>query len=92
MTLASKKIRKGWWSKDIKQAGKELKEAKRRFKIRWSCSNLSLLQSAKARYQNMINKSEIKRHKNITNFVNEAHDENQFWHRYNKVLRRKNKS
>ena len=28
--------------------------------------------------------------KNITNFLNEAQDENQFWHRYNKALGRKN--
>ena len=60
ITQASKKIRKGWWSKDIiKQARTELKEAKRKFKIRQSHSNLSLLQSAKARHQNIINKSKI---------------------------------
>ena len=38
----------------------------------------------------MINKSKIEEQKNITNFLSEAHDENQFWHRYNKVLGRKN--
>ena len=38
----------------------------------------------------MINKSKIEEKKNITKFLNEARDENQFWHRYNKVLGRKN--
>ena len=38
----------------------------------------------------MINKFKIEEQKNITNFLNEAHDESQFRHRYNKVLGRKN--
>ena len=44
LTQASKKIRKGWCNKDIKQARTEFKEAKRKFKIRQSRSNFSLLQ------------------------------------------------
>ena len=90
LTQASKKIRKGWWSKDIKQARTELKEAERKFKIRQSSSDLSLLQSAKARYQNMISKSKTEEQNNITNYLNEAQDGNQLWHRYNEVLGRKN--
>ena len=66
------------------------KKKKKKFKIRQSSSNLSLPQSAKARYQNMINKSKVEEQNNISTFSNEAQDEKQFWHRYNKVLGRKN--
>ena len=66
------------------------KKRKKKFKIRQSSSNLSLPESAKARYQNMINKSKVEEQNNISNFSNEAQDEKQFWHRYNKVLGRKN--
>ena len=38
----------------------------------------------------MIDKSKIEEQKNITNFLNVAQNENQFWHRYINVLRRKN--
>ena len=65
-------------------------QKKSKIKIRQSNSNLSPPQSAKARYQNMINKSKVEEQKNISNFSNEAQDEKQFWHRHNKVLGRKN--
>ena len=36
-----------------------------------------------------INKTKIEEWKNISNFLIEAHDENQFWHRYKKSTRKK---
>ena len=39
-TEATKKERKGWWSKDIKKSRNELKKANQRFKRRQNIANL----------------------------------------------------
>ena len=83
---------KGWWSKNIKKSRNELKKANQRFKRRQSIANLEILQTAKIKYQQLTNESKIKDKKNTTKFLNESRDENQFWHRYNKVLGRKKKT
>ena len=86
-TEATKKERKGWWSKDIKKSRNELKKANQRFKRRQSIAKI--LQIAKIKYQQLIKESKIKDQKNTTKFLNESGDENHFWHRYNRVLGRK---
>ena len=43
LTKAAKKKNKGWWSKDIKLARREVKKATQRFKIRQTISNHTLL-------------------------------------------------
>ena len=48
----------------------------------------SFISTISQRNRNMIKRSKIEEQKN--NFLNEAQDESQFWHRYNKVLVRKN--
>ena len=45
---------------------------------------------SQSKIPNMVNKSKVEEQNNISNFSNEAQDEKQFWHRYNKVLGRKN--
>ena len=46
--------------KDIKKSRNELKKANQRFKRRQSIANLDILQTAKIKYQQLINESKIK--------------------------------
>ena len=51
---------KGWWSKNIKKSRNELKKANQRFKRRQSIANLEILQTAKTKYQQLIQELKIK--------------------------------
>ena len=59
------------------------------FKLKKTNTNLTKLQTIKDEYKNMIETSKLEEQKNIAKFLNESRDENQFWHRYNKILGRK---
>ena len=71
-TEATKKERKGWWSKDIKKSRNELKKANQRFKRRQSIANLEILQTAKIKHQQLLKESKIKDKKNTTKLLNES--------------------
>ena len=89
LTEISNKRAKGWWSNNIKAARKEMKESVRRYKLRQSPANLRKMEEVKEKYQTAISEAKLKQYKSNTKFLNESKDSTQFWHRYNKVLGKK---
>ena len=88
-TETSKKISKGWWNTDIKNARKTVKNALSKYKKRNTPENSTILQEAKKHYQNLIEMSKLSFHKKQTEYLNQSRDATQFWHRYEKVIGRK---
>ena len=89
LTKISNKTAKGWWNNNIKAARKEMKESVRRYKLRQSPANLRKMEEVKEKYQTAISEAKLKQYKSNTKFLNESKDSTQFWHRYNKVLGKK---
>ena len=88
-TETSKKVSKGWWNTDIKNARKAVKNALSKYKKRNTPENSTILQEAKKHYQNLIEMSKLSFHKKQTEYLNQSRDATQFWHRYEKVTGRK---
>ena len=86
MMIASKKKNKGWQSKNINKARKAGKNAQLIHKKRQTPAKLQYLNEQKIFFQNLIKESKLTFHKNITGYLNQLNDANQFWHRYDKVL------
>ena len=82
----SKKESKGWWSKDIKKARNDLKNANNRYKKRQSPANLNAVLKHKETLRNLIKDSKSKTYKKNSEFRNSSKDSTQFWHRYHTVL------
>ena len=61
----------------------------RRYKLRQSPANLRKMEEVKEKYQTAISEAKLKQYKSNTKFLNESKDSTQFWHRYNKVLGKK---
>ena len=73
----------------LKLPEKEMKESVRRYKLRQSPANLRKIVEVKGKYQTAISEPKLKHYKFNTKFLNESKDSTQFWHRYDKVLARK---
>ena len=84
----SKKESNSWWSKDIKRARNDLKNANNKTKKRQSPANPNVVLKHKETLQNLIKdfKSKSKFYKKNSEFLNSFKDSTQFWRRYHKIL------
>ena len=89
MTEISTKESKGWWNEDIKMTRNELKNSLRKNSKRQTPANHNDYLFKKQYLQNLIKNSKFDLYKKSSGYLNLSKDANQFYHRYEKVLKTK---
>ena len=89
MTEISTKESKGWWNNNIKMARNEVKESLKKYKKIQSPFNHNDYLNKKQTLQVLIKNSKFNLYKKTSDYLNQSKDANQFWHRYEKVLKTK---